>query len=228
VSEKRIFTEAELKEMGMRTRDLIDKAIDSGELEKAKHLNHRMYAEWLSMHDLYVNWVTSLLSYIYEHHGMEVLYEAIRQCCTAWFKPIYDNILKAGDFRRKVEMFAIGLRGHLQPVEIEEDDEKVCLMMCPCGSGERLLQSGGYEPPRSFSKIKEPHELTFGQPDFPIYCIHTPMTEILQIEWSGYLLAVDEVPQDIKMGGCKYCMYKDPKDVPERFYTRVGKKKPKA
>ena len=67
--------------MVIRTRDLIDEAIDEGELEKAKRLNHRMYAEWLSMHDLYVNWVTSLLSYIYDHYGMKPLSEAIKQSC---------------------------------------------------------------------------------------------------------------------------------------------------
>ena len=224
---KRVFTEAELGELGERTRDLIDKAIDNGDLQTAKSLNHRMYAEWLSMHDGYVNWITSLLSYIYEHNGIEAIDEAIRQSCTAWFKPTYEGIEKADDFRRKVEMFAMGLRGHLQPIEIKEDDEKVCLTMHPCGSGERLLRSGAYEPPRSYSKIKKPHKLTFGQSDFPIYCCHTPMMEILQMEWTGHPRIVIEVAEDIKKGGCTYCLYKDPKGVPEKFYSRVGKKKPK-
>jgi hypothetical protein len=227
MSQNRVFTDLELSDLGVTTRDLIEKAIDDGEFDKAKRLSRRMYAEWLSMHDGYVTWVTSLLSYIYERDGMEAFEEALKKSCTAWWKPNYDNIEKADSFRRKVEMFAMGLRGHLQPIDLEEDDEKVCLTMRPCGSGERLIRAGGYEPPRCLAKVKTPHKVTFGQSDFPIYCCHTPMIEILQIEWSGHPRIVCEVPEDIKMGGCKFCVYKDPKAVPEKFYTRVGKRKQK-
>ncbi len=227
MTQKRVFTEAELKEMSERTRDLIDKAIESGDKERTRSLNHRMYAEWLSMHDLYRDWSTSLLSYIYEHDGMEAYYEALKKSCTDWFKPLFDSMEREESFRRKVEMFAMGLRGHLQPMEIEEDDDRVTLKMCPCGSGERLIKSGGYEAPKNFSLIKEPNLVTFGQPYFPIYCTHTPMLEILQVEWTGYLRIVCDVPDDIKMGGCRFCLYKDPKAVPERFYTRIGKTKPR-
>ena len=49
---------------------------------------------------------------------------------------------KAEDFRHRVQMFAMGLRGHLQPMKVEEDDEKVCITMVLCGSGERLFKGG--------------------------------------------------------------------------------------
>ncbi len=225
MSSNRVFSEAELKELGTRTRDLVDKAIDAGELDKAKRLNHRAYAEWLSMHDDLRDWVTSLLSYVYEHYGIDALYEALKQSCTAWFKPAYENLEKIKDFRQKVEALTMGLRGHLQPIEIEEDDDKVCLTMHPCGSGERLIRDGGYEPPLNFSKVRDPHFITFGQSDFPIYCTHTPMLEILQMEWGGDPRMVCEVPEDVKQGGCRFCIYKEPKSIPKRFYTRVGKKK---
>ena len=48
--DKKIFTESELKEMGMQTVDLIHEAIDKGDKERAKRLSRRMYTEWLSMH----------------------------------------------------------------------------------------------------------------------------------------------------------------------------------
>ena len=187
-----------------------------------------MYTEWLSLHDGYVNWGTSLLSCIHKRDGMEALREALKQAVTAWFKPNYEGLEKASEFRQKVEMFAMGLRAHGQPIEFEEDDERVCLTMRPCGAGERLLRSGGYEPPRNFSKIEKPNELTYGQSDFPIYCSHSPMMEILQIEWGGRLGLVLEPPEDMTKGGCKWCVYKDPEAVPEKFYTRLGKKKKKA
>ena len=69
MTEDPVFSEKELEEMGKRTRDLIDEAIDNGELDRAKRLNHRMHAEFLSMHDLFRDWITGLLTYIYEKHG---------------------------------------------------------------------------------------------------------------------------------------------------------------
>ncbi len=222
----RVFSEVELKEMGTRTRDLIDKAIDAGEFEKAKRLNHRMYAEWLSLHDLYRDWVTGLLSFIYKHYGIEVLYEALKESCAPWAKPMFERYEKESDFRQRVEMFAMGLRGHLQPIDVMEDDEKVCLIMRPCGSGERLIKEGAYGPPKNFSTIKEPHLTTWGNPNFPIYCAHTPLLEILAMERGGYPPFVCYAPEDIRAGGCRFCLYKDPKAIPEWFYTRVEKERP--
>ncbi|NLO27116.1 MAG: hypothetical protein GX113_02890 [Actinobacteria bacterium] len=47
----------------------------------------------------------------------------------------------------------------------------------------------------------KPHRITWGMEDFPIYCVHCPVMEALDV-------------------------YKDPNDIPEEFYTRRGKKKP--
>jgi len=226
MEEEKIFTEVELKEMGIRTRDLIDKAIDEGDLIKAKRLGHRMHSEFLAMHDFFRDWITGTLSYIYESHGDQALDDALRKGLSPRFKEMVEAYGQA-DFRRKVEMFAMGLRGHLQPVEIEEDDEKVCLTMHPCGSGERLIQEGAYKAPKNFSIVKQLHPMTYSRPNCPVYCTHEPMLEILPIEWLGYPVWVAYPPDD-KWGGCRFCIYKDPKAIPEEVYERVGKKKPKA
>lgn len=222
--ENNVFTETELKELGIRTRDLIDKAIDEGDLVKAKRLGHRMYSEFLAMHDFFRDWITGTLSYIYESYGDQALDKALRRGLSARFKEMVEAYDKA-DFRRKVEMFAMGLRGHLQPVEIEEDDEKVCLTMRPCGTGERLVQEGAYKAPKNFSIVKDPHSVTYGRPNCPVYCTHEPILEILPIEWLGYPVWVAYPPDD-RWGGCRFCIYKDPKAIPEEVYARVGKKKP--
>ena len=228
MSTQRIFTEAELKEMGARTRDLIDDAIDKGELEKAKRLSHRMYAESLYIHDLYLDWSASLLSYIYDHFGDEVLYDALKQSCTPFWKPVCEMFEKEKDFRRKVEMFAMALRGHLQPLEFEEDDEKVCITCRPCGSGERLIREGAYGPPKNFSMVKKPQLITYGKADFPVYCTHEPILEILSMEWSGYPTIVFYCADDMRAGGCRFCFYKHLEAIPEVAYTKLGKKKEKA
>ena len=54
MSEKRIFTDDELKEMGTPTLDLIKKAVDSGEKERAKELASRLQSEIGHLHDGYM------------------------------------------------------------------------------------------------------------------------------------------------------------------------------
>ena len=229
MSKNRIFTREELKELGERTLDLICEAIDAGDKEKAKKLSRRMYREFQSMHDLLRDWVTATLSYIYEKYGDEALYEALHRGCSAWFLPYVETYQKTGDFRRKVQMLAMGLRGHLQPLKIEEDEEKVCITMEPCGSGERQFQDGDYGPPKNFSIVVKAQPMTWSRPNCPIYCTHEPMLEILPIEQTGSPVWVCFPPQDgIATGGCRFCLYKDPEAIPDEAYTRVGKRKPKA
>ena len=50
--------------MGKRSVDRLTEAIDAGDTETAKRIGQRMYKEFLSMHDLYRNWVTATLSEI--------------------------------------------------------------------------------------------------------------------------------------------------------------------
>ncbi len=224
MKKNRVFTDQELKEMEGRTLDRALEAIDAGEKEKAKELCHRMYQEFDRMHDIYMHMVSGLFSEIYRNYGVEALAEIER----GTFKASNENLVKTFsklDLREKVKMFLHILRGHLQPVTVEEDDEKICLTMNPCGSGQRLFEQGAYQPPLNYEVIKEPHDITWGMADFPIYCTHEPVLEMLAIE-AGFPLCVCFPAEKPAAGPCRFCFYKDPKAVPEEFYTRVGKKKP--
>ena len=121
---------------------------------------------------------------------------------------------------------ASGLRGHMQPITIVETDETISLSMKPCGSGERIIQMGGYSPEVGLAKVQEPHAITWGMKDFPIYCVHCPVTEALALENTGDFARVKVVSEPIYHGACEYVFYKHPEDIPEEFYTRIGKKKP--
>ena len=79
MSDNRIFTDQELKEMGTRTLDLVHQAIDAGDKEKAKELATRMYQEFNFLHDGYMFWVTGLQTYIYKNYGIEAVEEAERE-----------------------------------------------------------------------------------------------------------------------------------------------------
>lgn len=222
---KRIFTEKELKEMGTRTLDLVLKAIDTGDKEKAKELAKRMYGEFNYLHDGYMFWVTGLQSFIYRNYGVDALEKAEREAHTIEAKIVFKPPEKQ-DFRYLVERMVGGLRGHLQPITIKEDDEKVVITMKPCGSGERLVQKGGYEA--GLARVAKPHRITWGMKDFPIYCVHCPVMEMLDIENTGDFSVTHIVHEPLCQDSCQFVYYKNPKDIPEEFYKRIGKKKPGA
>ena len=226
MTDSKIFTERELIEMGTRTLDLLLEAIDAGDREKARALAERMYRECALLHDGSMFWVAGLQTYIYEKLGIDALEEAERMAHTAEAKTVFAPLEAATDLRSIVENLASTLRGHMQPVKIEEDDEKICLSMQPCGSGARIIQKGGYSPEVGLSRIADPHPATWGLKDFPIYCTHCPIMERMQVENLGILGACRIFTEPVGSGDCKFVFYKNPSDVPEEFYTRIGKKKP--
>ena len=225
MSNSRIFTDKELEEMGARTLDLLFQAIDDGDKKKARELAERMYREFNYLHDGYMFWVTGLQTYIYKNYGIEAVEKAEREAHAIEGRTVFKPPEKT-DIRSLVEHLASGLRGHLQPITIREDDDTIRLTMQPCGSGERIIQKGGYDPAAGLATVKGPHAVTWGMKDFPIYCVHCPVMEMLSIEGTGNFGAVHVVSEPIRHGSCQFVFYKDPAKIPEEFYTRIGKTKP--
>ncbi len=224
---EKLFSSEELEQMGIRTVDKLKTAIDSGDTQTAKKLADRMYNEFLSMHDLYVNWITATLSEVGRKHGDAELEEVMNKGVAAWWGPISERFPDGADqLKKKLKMFIGGLHGHLQPLEIVEDDEKVTIFMKPCGSGGRLIQRGGYEAPLNFYRIEKGQRLTYGIDNMPVYCAHESAMELVDIDGKGTPFVVVEPADQIGEGYCRLIVYKDPQDIPERYYERLGREKP--
>ncbi len=222
---ERVFSEEELRAMGERTLDVLKRAIEAGDKDQAATLAQRMYDEFLLMHDMYADWAATLLDYVYKKDGADGVEQANRQFFGAPRAAAGADTVP--DIRTRVQGLAFWLRGHLVPMKVEEDDEKVSLTMRPCGSGQRQVQRGLYQSPCNLTMIQDPHRITWGKTDFPIYCTHSATVEILQIEQQGYPSPVNFSPDKVaREESCSYCFYKNPDDIPEEVYTRVGKQKP--
>lgn len=224
---QQLFTDVELREMEKRTLDRVIEAIDAGDAAKAKQLATRMYNEFLGMHDLYRNWTTALLSEIGRRWGDEALQELMDAGVKAWWLPIREKLPPEPEaLAQRVKMFVAGLRGHLQPLDIEEDDEKFVIKMKPCGSGGRLVLEGRYEGPNAFLKIEKPQRMTYHRPDFPVYCAHEASMELADVERYGAPLVVVEPAERLGKEHCSFIIYKDPAKVPAKYYERLGLTKP--
>lgn len=222
---ERIFTEKELEELGTKTLDSLKAAIDAGDKEKANKKGRYMYNTFMSMHELYVDWVTYMLSYIYRQYGDAAVKDAIDQSYGKIIRPVIKMYDRETSLRNKV-MLAVGtFHGHLENVKIIEDDEKFVFEVNPCGSGQRLARRGGYKPPMDMAKVKDAQLMTFNTKDFPIYCIHCPLHELYAFEETGKSWVFTDPPQDWDKDPCRTYLYKDEKYVPEKYYERVGKKK---
>ena len=171
MSRKRIFTDEELEAMGTRTLDVLLETLESGDRETAVKLASRMYAEFSAMHDLYRDWLTHTFSVVDRRFGDEALSEVLEETVKG-FTDRHTDRYEGKSLKRRIQIMMAGLRGHLQPIKIEEDDEKFTLTIDPCGSGGCQIQAGMYEGPEAFVKVKGPYPWTFNRTDFPVYCAH--------------------------------------------------------
>ncbi len=226
---ERILNPGEIAEMEKLTIDRVVEAIDSGDRETAKKLARRMYNEFLSMHDLYRDWTVATLSFVGRRFGDQALEDAMEAGVKAWWLPNLEKMpAEAGALRARVKMFVAGLRAHLQPLNIVEDDEKIVIQMRPCGSGGRLVLEGKYARPDAMLTLKGPQFLTYGRDSFPVYCAHEPVMERQDIAAHGAPFVVVEPAHELGKQHCNFIIYKDRSKVPAKYYERVGMKKPAA
>ena len=158
------LTEAEKAEMGALTSDLALQAIDDGDSEKAKAMIHRLVAETRGIHDSYLLWITAMQGFIYREMGPEAFLRSQVDSFGQAVAPWVEGRGAAESFRDRLENYAFMLRTHAMPLKIEEDDEKVTLMMDGCGSGARLVQNGYYDAELGGKgvKVTDAAPFTFG------------------------------------------------------------------
>ncbi len=119
-------------------------------------------------------------------------------------------------------------------LEVTEDAERYSIVMDPCGSGGRMRRGDPVDgtpsrlgPPYDFGATQEAHDWSWGQRGVPYYCVHCALNEILPMEWGGHPLWVTAYDADAAKP-CAWHFYKRAEDIPEEYYTRVGRRKPKA
>jgi hypothetical protein len=138
----------------------------------------------------------------------------------------------------RVQLTAEVMRSHrcgpAQQGELEVIDEgdRYTIRMDPCGSGGRMRRGDPVDgtpsrlgPPYHFGKTRAAHDWSWGQKDVPYYCLHCCLNELLPMEWGGHPLWVTGYDPDAAKP-CAWHFYKRAELIPERYYARVGRRKP--
>ncbi|MEM7411316.1 MAG: hypothetical protein AAF430_13850 [Myxococcota bacterium] len=195
-------------------------AIEAGDAAEASRLGEQLHSEGLARHDRGMARVLRLLSELGTRFGDDAVEAALAVVMRS-------DMLGDAGFRERAEALMHFTRVHLQPFALEEDDEKLTFRCPVCPSGGRLLNEGHYDGPDAGYTVRGPRPLTWGRDALPVYCCHEPAMEQSSIEMSGSPLFVVEPATHLGQEPCLTYLYKNPADVPERYYTRLGLRKPK-
>jgi hypothetical protein len=119
------------------------------------------------------------------------------------------------------------LRGHFSgpgrqgSVTIVEEADRYRLVFEPCGSGGAMRQ----RKVAGLTTFRDASAETWNRAnEVPSYCAHCALNEVTSIERLGYPAWVTEFDPDPHKP-CGWTVYKDPKLIPERYFTRLGAKK---
>lgn len=225
----RLFTDAELVELGRQHMQRAVDAIDRGDVEAARGWAQLSKSEWYPAHHIHRDWITGMLGWVYKNHGVDAIYEAVEKGYEKPFVAPMMDVVETMTLREQVEGLSIGFKQHAMVFRIEEYGDRIVFVTEPCGSGGRLQQEGAYDQdgPVRFPKISEKHKGTFFLEDFPVYCVHCPSTNRMLMGRGGpYYLMVDGDLMQVQDGNCNFYIFKDPEAVPDRFYTRAGLERP--
>jgi hypothetical protein len=185
--------------------------------------------EMRSRHDLAGEFVSTYGGMIQEEIGQgvaaTVMQDALESC--ALLKGMWD-LFAALNPELLAAVLAEHLRGHFSgpnrqgSVTIVEEADRYRLVFDPCGTGGAMRQ----RKVAGLTNFRDASAATWQRAnEVPSYCAHCALNEITSIKRIGYPVWVTEFDPDPEKP-CGWTVYKDPKLIPERYFTRLGVRRP--
>jgi hypothetical protein len=214
---------SELKALTKLNRDKIFDLLKRAKTKEALKLLEREFQERQKFHDLYVDWVNELIALLAEKAGDEAVFEFYNRYYKRRQVEMQDDdkyLLPIDELvRYRAKRFSGG--GHDFNFRIVEDEEKFTFILSPCGSGGRLIEKSVDLKYRT----KISHPWSHLKSNIPYYCVHCFFIwELRSMEVVGYPRVVYRIPEEAG-DPCIQYMYKNPKDIPEIYFERIGMKK---
>lgn len=213
----------ELTELSTSNLDRVLRALDENDIEEAKRCARIMEQEAKHAHDLMVDYVWTLLTYIGRKYGDEEVIKALRfrHSCGA---QVSERMLgmSAEDAVRFKTMIH---RAHHSNMTLTEEEDRFVLKLDPCNTGGRMLRQGLDKPPVNLGKLKRGFAESWNRPDVSYYCAHCGLHSLISVEKGAphptWIYRCPEKPQD----PCYQYCYKRTEDVPEEYFEELGLEK---
>jgi hypothetical protein len=243
-----------IENLGIPTPELIKDAIKEGKNELAKDLvDYYYFWETKFVRDTNVDLVGGFPSYWMENYGEDNIYDVYKTLLSRAMgrreprppkrhdAPPVDELATPFDYAvhhalMMVRPHRMGKMDGTEGFVINEYEDRWEILWDPCYTGGRMRRGdpiSGAPPytsaPYNYYVTKVPHTWTAGKVGLTGYCIHCYIMHALQdIEATGgylgqWVVAYPENPWD----PCPYIAYKDIDWIPEKYYTQLGKVKPK-
>ena len=221
-----------LNEQGILTWDLVRQAILEGKPDEA--------IEWLKYIKEVENMVEpkrpriarmvqNQLAYIAQRWGEEHIEKALRwwrrKLIEAGNEPTYrmtplERLQSHSEMERADFSGADGER-----FEIKEEPDRYVMVLDPCGTCGQMRRADAKGKGSKLDKTTKAYPWSWGKANVPYYCTHDCIWwEIMAIEDIGYPVRIHEWSED-PMQPCRVLFYKDPRLIPEQYFTRLGFKK---
>ena len=202
-------------------------AFVAGRTDDGSALLDKAVAQWRSLQDYSINWITSLLTFIGEAVGEDGVERALRKTGDEFVRPRRDTGIawESLPASARAKVIARAMVSNFGDVDVDEDDEKIVLSF-RCGTGGRLIDEGRYEGDHAYLTLREKSGRTFMRDELPVYCAHCSVNnEIQPVEWGSTPTSIEHPPE--RPGEpCVHHIYKDVHNVPDEAYRRIGKESP--
>jgi hypothetical protein len=222
--------------------------------DEAKRRLDVMKETWRQCHDRDVDHTYALMSLVKEQLGepaIRDMYDRVLLPLFVWRYEKFDVDKYPWDESLEILMLVAceAMRGHLVgpertgDMELIELEDRFVLRFDPCGSGQRTIRGdwiegtpARMEPPYEWTVTEEKHSWNHYTPGVCLYCAHCIiLMEEMPMDRFGYPVRVIDPPvypdtdkdPNVRQK-CQWQMFKDPTQVPEEYYTRVGRTKPAA
>src|SRR4051812_21406627 len=128
------------------TWDRAKAAIRAGDSDASIELVDKAVAQWRSLQEYSINWITSTLSFIADELGEEAVERALRRTGEEFVRPRRDTGVDWAELpgRVRAKVIARAMIANFGECAVEEDDEKITLSFA-CGTGGKLIDDGRYD-----------------------------------------------------------------------------------
>ncbi len=160
------------------------------------------------LHDIGVGRPAAALSHVYRTFGVDALEACIRVCGDKSLLNWMPHDL-ARPAHVRVLQWARMMSGNFAEITVDETDDAFVITQNPCGTCGRQVLDGCYAPPIDFAVVTEPHAITWGRGDVPVYRTHVAvMHDLMPLERIGTRWPEITCPQGVRGGECTVVLRK--------------------